>query len=107
MRLVSQSFPTLCDLMDHSPPGSSVYGDSPGKNPGVGCRALLQGTFPGLWCTVSPPCCFRKISSRFIHVAAYVRIPSFERLNNSPWYAYSTLRLSIYLSVDTWLTSTF
>ena len=31
----------LCDLMDSSPPGSS---DSPGKNTGVGCHALLQGT---------------------------------------------------------------
>ena len=28
------------------PPGSSVYGDSPGKNTGVGCHALLQGIFP-------------------------------------------------------------
>ena len=28
-----------------SPPGSSVCGDSPGKNIGVGCHALLQGTF--------------------------------------------------------------
>ena len=37
--------PTLCDPMDYSPPGSSVYGDSPGKNTGVGCHALLQGIF--------------------------------------------------------------
>ena len=29
-----------------SPPGSSVHGDSPGKNTGVGCRVLLQGIFP-------------------------------------------------------------
>ena len=29
--------------MDCSPPGSSVHGDSPGKNTGVGCHALLQG----------------------------------------------------------------
>ena len=29
-----------------SPPGSSVRGDSPGKNTGVGCRSLLQGIFP-------------------------------------------------------------
>ena len=29
-----------------SPPGSSVHGDSPGKNTGVGCRFLLQGIFP-------------------------------------------------------------
>ena len=30
----------------HSPTGSSVHGDSPGKNPGVGRHALLQGIFP-------------------------------------------------------------
>ena len=29
-----------------SPPGSSVDGDSPGKNTGVSCHALLQGIFP-------------------------------------------------------------
>ena len=46
MCLVTQSCPTLCDPMDHSPPGSSVHGDSPGKNTGVGCYALLQGIFP-------------------------------------------------------------
>ena len=44
--LSSQSCPTLCDLMDCSPPGSSVHGDSPGKITGVGCHALLQETFP-------------------------------------------------------------
>ena len=37
---------TLCDLMDCSPPDSSVHGDSPGKNTEVGCHALLQGIFP-------------------------------------------------------------
>ena len=36
----------LCDPMDCSPPGSSVHGDSPGKNTGVGCHAFLQGIFP-------------------------------------------------------------
>jgi len=39
--LVAPSHPTLCDPMDCSPPGSSVHGDSPGKNTGVGCHALL------------------------------------------------------------------
>ena len=29
-----------------SPPGSSVHGDSPGKNTGVGFHALLQGNLP-------------------------------------------------------------
>ena len=44
--LVTQSCLTLCDAMDCSLPGSSVHGDSPGKNTGVGCHALLQGIFP-------------------------------------------------------------
>ena len=44
--LVAQSCPTLYDRRDCNPPGSSVPGDSPGKNTGVGCHALLQGIFP-------------------------------------------------------------
>ena len=32
--------------MDYSLPGSPVHGDSPGRNTGVGCHALLQGIFP-------------------------------------------------------------
>ena len=36
----------LCDPMDYSQSGSSDHGDSPGKNTGVGCHALLQGIFP-------------------------------------------------------------
>ena len=32
--------------MDCSPPGSSVYGDSLGKNPGVGSHSILQGIEP-------------------------------------------------------------
>ena len=44
--LVTQSSPTLCDPIDCSPPGSSVDRNSPGKNSGVGCHALLQGIFP-------------------------------------------------------------
>jgi len=36
----------LCDPMYCSPPGSSVPGDSPGRNTGVGCNTLLQGIFP-------------------------------------------------------------
>ena len=44
--LVAQLCPTLCNPMDCSPPGSSVHGDSPGKNTRVGCHAPLQGVFP-------------------------------------------------------------
>ena len=43
--LATQSCLTLCDPMDYSPLGSSAHGDSPGKNTGVGCHALLQGIF--------------------------------------------------------------
>ena len=39
------SCPTLFDPMDCYPSGSSVHGDSPGKNTGVGCHALLQGIY--------------------------------------------------------------
>ena len=38
------SSPTLCDPMEYSLPGSCPW-DSPGKNTGVGCHILLQGTF--------------------------------------------------------------
>ena len=44
--LVGQSCSTLCNPMNCSPPGSSVHGDSPGKNTGLSCHALLQGIFP-------------------------------------------------------------
>ena len=44
--LVAQLCPILCDPHRmYSPPVSSVHGDSPGKNTGVGCHALLQGIF--------------------------------------------------------------
>ena len=44
--LVAQLCLIFCDPMGHSLPGSSVHGDSPGKNSGVGCHALLQGIVP-------------------------------------------------------------
>ena len=41
---------TLCNPMDCSPPGSSVYKIlHPGKNTGVGFHFLLQGIFPTLY----------------------------------------------------------
>ena len=44
---LSVGFPPLVFVQSpgrfqHSPPGSSVHGDSPGKNTGVGCHALLR-----------------------------------------------------------------
>ena len=40
-----QSCPTLWDPIYCDLPGSSVHGDSPGKNTAVGCHVLLQGIF--------------------------------------------------------------
>ena len=34
------------DLTDCNPPGSSVHGNFPSKNMGVGCHFLLQGIIP-------------------------------------------------------------
>ena len=44
--LVTQSCPTLCDLMDGSPDGLLCPWDSPGKNVGVDCCSPLQGILP-------------------------------------------------------------
>ena len=41
-----QSCPTLRDPMDHSLPGSSVYGGCPGKNSGVGTVPSSRGSSP-------------------------------------------------------------
>ena len=57
--LVTQSCPTLCEPMGYSPLGSSVHGDSPGKNTGVGIFPT-QG-----WNPVLPHC--RRILYRLSH----------------------------------------
>ena len=44
--LVADPCLTLCDPKDWSLLGSSVHGDSPGKNTGMSCHALLQQIFP-------------------------------------------------------------
>ena len=46
LRLVAQPCPTLCDLMDCSPPGSSVHGGSSGKNYGNGLPCSPPGNLP-------------------------------------------------------------
>ena len=43
---VTQLCPILCYPMDCSPPGSSVHGDSSGKNVGMGCHALPPRDLP-------------------------------------------------------------
>ena len=54
---VSQSCPALCDPMDCNPPGSSVHGDSPGRNTGVGWHGVFQGIFPIQWSNPGFPHC--------------------------------------------------
>ena len=43
--LVTRLCLTLCNPRDCRPPGSSVYGNSSGKNTRVGCHSLFQGIF--------------------------------------------------------------
>ena len=54
------------DPIDCSPPGSSVHGDSPGKNTGVGCYALFQKIFPTQGSNPGLPHC-RRIPSCLSH----------------------------------------
>ena len=85
--LVTQFCLTLSDPMDCSLPGSSVHRDSPGKDSGVGCPALLQrifltqGSNPGL-----PRC--RQILYHLSHqgsprILEWVAIP-FSRVSSRP-----------------------
>ena len=60
---------TLCDPMDYSAPSSSACGDSPGKNTGVGCQALLQGIFPTQGSNSGLPHC-RRILHHLSHQAS-------------------------------------
>ena len=64
--------------MDCSPPGSSVHGDSPGKNTRVGSHSLLQGIFstqgsnPGLpHCRWILYCLSHQGSPRILELVAY------------------------------------
>ena len=46
MCLAARPCLTLCHPVDRNPPGCSVHAQSPGKNSGGGCHALLQGNLP-------------------------------------------------------------
>ena len=68
-----QSRPTFCDPMDCSPPGSSLHGDSPGKNTGVGCCALLQGSSRSKdWTRV---CCVSCIGRQVLYLELHFGSP--------------------------------
>ena len=55
--LAAQSSPTLSDPMDCSLLGSSVHGDSPRKNTGVGYHALFQEIVPTQGSNPASPHC--------------------------------------------------
>ena len=100
--LVAQSCLILSDPMDCSPPGSSVHGDSPGKNTGVGCHALLQGIFltqgsnPGLpYCRWILPCLNYEDHSALLAQAEWRTAPPLK----PAWHDGSMkVKISIFLS---------
>ena len=57
--LVARLCPTPCGHMDCSLPDSAR--DSPGRNTGVGCHALLQGIFPTQGLNPGLPQCWRTV----------------------------------------------
>ena len=75
--LDAQSCPTLWDPMDGSLPGFSVHGDSPGKNTGVGCHALLQEIFTVQGSNSGFPHCWQIL----YHLSHQGRRPELKREN--------------------------
>ena len=76
--LVTQSCLTLFDPMDCSPPDSSVHGDSPVKNTGGCCHALLQGIFPIQGSNPGLPHC-RQILSHRSHQKSLRNVPKLKK----------------------------
>ena len=64
--------------MDCSPTVSSVHEDSPGKNTGVGCHALLQGIFPTQGSNLGLPHC-----RQIVYCLSHEGSPISEEINSS------------------------
>ena len=71
--LVAQSCLTLWNPMECSLPGSSVLGNSPNQNTGVGCHALLQGIFPSQESNPGLPHCRRILYQLSYSESPYVK----------------------------------
>ena len=87
MCLVTQSCLTLCKPIDSSPPGSSIHGDTPGKNTEVGCHALLQGIFPTQGLNPGLPHC-RHILYHLSHQESpqvFIELVNFNLFSISGW----------------------
>ena len=96
---VSHSFPTLCDPMDCSPPGSSVHGISEQENRGglpFPSPGDLQGSNPGRFCLLH-----WKADSLSLHHLGQIT-------NGCHWrQIFSHTSLSVYQYSSTCLLSTF
>ena len=89
---------TLCDPMDCSLPVSSVLGDYPGKNTGVGCHDLLQVIFPTQGSNLGLPHCRQTLchlSHQGISQFSSVQLLSHVRLFVTPGIAAHQASLSI------------
>ena len=96
LSVVSESFVTP---MDCNLPGSSVHGDSPGKNTGVGCHALLQGIFPTQGLNPGLPQCrwilyhLSHQEALYTYISIYTQIYIFMiPLLQSEWRPYPSLQ---------------
>ena len=101
-----QSYLTLCDPIDGSPPGSPRPWDSPGKNTGVGCHFLLQCMKVKSESEVSQSCLTlsdrmdRSLPGSFIHGIFQARVLEWGAI------AFSDICVNIqYLCFSFWLTS--
>ena len=100
--LVAQLCPILCDPIVYSLPDPSVPRDSPGKNTGVGCHALLQEIFPTQGLNPRLPHC-RHILYHLSHQGnpassvqfSSVQLLSHVQLSATPWTAARQASLSI------------
>ena len=68
--------------MDCSRPGSSVHGDSPGKNTGVGCHVLLKGIFPTQGSNPQSPVVSALVGGFFTTSATWEPWGTYLRYNN-------------------------
>ena len=85
--------------MDCSLWGSSVHGDSPGKNIGVGCHALLQGIFPTQESNPGLPHCWR-----ILYIWATKEALKNIKSNKGKWqitFKGTPFRLSAHFSTET------
>ena len=82
------AYPTLCNPMDCSPPGSSLHVDSPGKNIGVGCHDHPTGDVPNPGIELGSP------------ALQAGSLPA--ELPGKPWFSSALNNTGSYLHLITW-----